>query len=218
MTETTETTNPGSGVDELVHAADSGARAPKGMAERVLFSLALGWSLFQLWYASPLPFVFGVFNLNFVEARSTHLTFALLLAFAAFPASAHSPRDRVPVIDWVLAILAASAAAYILVFQDALASRPGAPILTDIAIASVGMVLLLEATRRALGLPLAIVAIVFLGYGFAGPWMPAVIAHQGASLAKTMSHQWLSSEGVFGVALGVSTNFVFLFVLFGALL
>jgi TRAP transporter 4TM/12TM fusion protein len=218
MMETTETTNPGSGVDELVHAADSGARAPKGLAERVLFSLALGWSLFQLWYASPLPFVFGVFNLNFVEARSTHLTFALLLAFAAFPASAHSPRDRVPVMDWVLAILAASAAAYILVFQDALSSRPGAPILTDIAIASVGMVLLLEATRRALGLPLAIVAIVFLGYGFAGPWMPAVIAHQGASLAKTMSHQWLSSEGVFGVALGVSTNFVFLFVLFGALL
>jgi TRAP transporter 4TM/12TM fusion protein len=104
------------------------------------------------------------------------------------------------------------------VFQSALSERPGAPIAVDIAVGVVGMVMLLEAARRALGLPLVIVATVFLAYGFAGPWMPDIIAHKGASLSKTMSHQWLTSEGVFGVALGVSSNFVFLFVLFGALL
>jgi TRAP transporter 4TM/12TM fusion protein len=80
------------------------------------------------------------------------------------------------------------------------------------------MLLLLEATRRALGPPLMVVAAVFLLYTFGGPYMPDVIAHKGASLNKAMSHLWLTTEGVFGVALGVSTSFVFLFVLFGAML
>ena len=123
-----------------------------------------------------------------------------------------------PLYDWVLALVAASATAYVFVFQPALQSRPGAPIAQDIVVGVIGIVLLLEATRRAVGVPLVVIAVVFLAYGFLGPWMPAVIAHKGASLAKTVSHQWLTSEGVFGVALGVSTNFVFLFVLFGALL
>ncbi len=205
-------------MEEVVRTADTGARAPGGGAARLLFATALIWSLFQLWYASPLPFAWGVLNLNFSEARSLHLAFALFLAFAAFPAARSSPQDRVPASDWALGLIAASAAGYILVSQEALAERPGAPIAVDIAAGVVGMVMLLEAARRALGLPLVIVAAVFLFYGFAGPWMPDVIAHKGASLAKTMSHQWLTSEGVFGVALGVSSNFVFLFVLFGALL
>ena len=205
-------------MEEVVRTADTGARAPGGGAARILFATTLIWSLFQLWYASPLPFAWGVLNLNFSEARSLHLAFALFLAFAAFPAARSSPQDRVPASDWALGLIAASAAGYILVSQEALAERPGAPIAVDIVAGVVGMVMLLEAARRALGLPLVIVAAVFLFYGFAGPWMPDVIAHKGASLAKTMSHQWLTSEGVFGVALGVSSNFVFLFVLFGALL
>ena len=204
--------------EDLARASDSGARDPRGWAADILFAVALAWSLFQLWYASPLPFAFGAFNLNFTEARALHLTFALFLAFAAFPGSASGPRDRIPVLDWALAVAAALAAAYVLAFQSELETRPGAPITRDVAVAAVGMVLLLEAARRSLGLPLAVVAIVFLTYGFAGPWMPAVIAHGGTSLAKAMSHQWLTSEGVFGVALGVSTSFVFLFVLFGTLL
>lgn len=88
----------------------------------------------------------------------------------------------------------------------------------DLWVALGGLVLLLEATRRALGLPLTIVAAVFITYSLAGPYMPDVIAHKGVSLNKLASHQWLGTEGVFGVALGVSTSFVFLFVLFGALL
>ena len=212
------TSAPQSSAEDFVRAADSGARAPRGMPARILFTAALAWSLFQLWYASPLPFTVGVLNLNFVEARSLHLAFALFLAFASYPAVRSSPHDRVPAADWVLALIGASAAGYILVFQGELSERPGAPITRDIVVAVVGMVMLLEAARRALGLPLVVVAAVFLAYGFAGPWMPDVIAHKGASLNKAMSHQWLTSEGVFGVALGVSSSFVFLFVLFGALL
>ena len=88
----------------------------------------------------------------------------------------------------------------------------------DIATAVLGMLLLLEATRRVVGPPLAIIAMLMLGYAFAGPHMPDVIAHKGVSLSKAVSHYWLTTEGVFGVALGVSASYIFLFVLFGSLL
>ena len=150
--------------------------------------------------------------------RAIHLAFALFLAFTAFPASKLSPRDRIPAQDWLLALAGSMSAAYLYIFSNELAYRPGAPITMDLIAAGTGVLLLLEATRRALGPPLMIVALVFLTYAFAGPYMPEVISHKGASLNKALSHFWITSEGVFGVALGVSTNFVFLFVLFGAML
>jgi TRAP transporter 4TM/12TM fusion protein len=189
----------------------------------LLLGTALGWSLFQLWIASPLPFYdwpligsFGVFNDT--EARSIHLALAIFLSFLAYPAFGGSPRERIPAIDLVLALAGAFSAAYLFIFYVQLSSRPGAPILQDIVVACVGGVLLLEATRRALGPPLVVVALVFLIYTFAGPYMPEIIAHKGASLKQVVNHQWVTTEGVFGIALGVSTSFVFLFVLFGALL
>ncbi len=203
---------------EELTAADTGARHPAGPAGRLLFATALAWSLFQLWYASPLPFIFGVGVLNDTEARSIHLAFAMFLAFTAYPALRRSPRDHVPVTDWIFAIAGAFAAAYLFLFYDSIATRIGAPITQDYIVAIVGMVLLLEATRRALGPPLMVVAIVFLAYTFLGPWMPGIIAHKGNSLGEVVNHQWITTEGVFGVALGVSTSFVFLFVLFGSLL
>ncbi|MCE4937020.1 TRAP transporter permease [Aliivibrio fischeri] len=205
-------------VQEMVAQSDTGARSPQGLSGRILWFVPLCWSLFQLWYASPLPFIFDFGILNDTEARSIHLAFAIFLAFTAYPALKNSPRDRIPTIDWVLALLGSFAAAYIYIFYTELAGRSGAPTTFDIVAAVTGMILLLEATRRALGPPLMVVAAVFLLYTFAGPHMPDVIAHKGASLNKAMSHLWLTTEGVFGVALGVSTSFVFLFVLFGAML
>ena len=207
----------GPDIDEFLQT-ESGGRAATGPAAVILFVVPLLWSLFQLWIASPLPYMleFGVFNST--EARSIHLAFASFLAFAAFPMIRGKHGNHVPVYDWILALAAAFAASYLYVFYDQLATRPGAPITQDLVIALGGLVLLLEATRRALGLPLTIVAGVFIIYSLAGPWMPDVISHKGASLNKLASHQWLGTEGVFGVALGVSTSFVFLFVLFGALL
>lgn len=204
--------------EDLVAGAETGARQATGWAGSVLPAVALAWALFQLWHASPLPYLldFGVFNST--QARSIHLAFALFLAYIAFPARRRSPTDRIPWSDWLLGLAGAFAAAYILLFYEQLSARAGAPTTQDVIVAVVGMVLLLEATRRALGPPLMVVALVFLVYTFAGPYMPDVIAHRGASLGRAMSHQWLTTEGVFGVALGVSTSFVFLFVLFGGLL
>ena len=205
-------------LQEMVAQVDTGARHPEGIPGKILYGVPLTWSMFQLWYASPLPFLFGFGVFNNTEARAIHLAFALFLAFTAFPALASSPRRYVPMQDWVFAILGSLSAAYIYIFYTDLAGRSGAPTAFDLATAVCGMVLLLEATRRALGPPLMIVAMVFLTYTFAGPYMPDVIAHKGQSLHKVMSHQWLTTEGVFGIALGVSTSFVFLFVLFGAML
>jgi len=205
-------------IQELIAETEGGIRTPRGFSYRVLFIVPLIWSIFQIWYASPLPFAIGLGVFNDTEARSIHLAFALFLAFLAYPASKKSPRDTIPMLDWALALVGAFCAAYIFIFYEQLAERSGAPIFADMAAGIVGLVILLEATRRALGLPLTIVALVFLTYTYFGPYMPDVIAHKGQSLSKIVSHQWVTTEGVFGIALGVSTSFVFLFVLFGAML
>jgi len=203
---------------QLAADMEEGRRHPLGISNRILCGVAVAWSLFQLWHASPLPFALNIGVFNDSEVRSVHLAFALVLAFAAFPARKRSPRDRIPVTDLVLAFTGAAAALYLLVFRDALAARAGAPIVVDLVVGGAGLAVLLEATRRAVGPPLVIVALVFLGFSLAGPWMPEVLAHKGVSFSRLISHQWLGTEGVFGVAIGVSAGFVFLFVLFGALL
>ncbi len=210
----------GDGVDleDMVASSDTGARKPAGMPGKLLVSIAAAWSLFQLWIASPVPFVLGFGVFSATEARSIHLAFALFLAYMAYPALKRSPRDRVPIQDWVLAAAAAFCGAYMFMFYEQLSQRPGAPILQDVIIGIAGILLLLEATRRALGPPLMVVASVFLVYSLAGPWMPGILSHGGVSLYGLINHQWLTTQGVFGIALGVSTSFVFLFVLFGALL
>lgn len=203
--------------EELI-AQDVGARLPEGLMAHVIAGLALLWSLFQLWIASPLPFIFRVGVLNDTETRAIHLAFALLLAFLAYPAFKRSPRNRVPLVDIALGLVAAASAAYLYIFYQQLALRPGSLTTADLVTACIGIPLLLEATRRALGPPLAIIALVFLVYSLAGPYMPGFLAHRGVSFTALANHQWITTEGVFGIALGVSTSFVFLFVLFGALL
>ncbi len=206
-------------LEEMIAESDTGGRHPTNpISIKVLFLVPLAWTLFQLWIASPLPYIlnFGLFNGN--ETRSIHLAFAIFLAYTAFPTFRSSPRDYIPIQDWIAAFVAAFCAAYIYLFAAELADRPGSPTTLDLIVAVTGMALLLEATRRVLGPALMIVAGIILIYTFGGPYMPDVIAHKGASLSKAMSHFWLGSEGVFGVALSVSTDTVFLFVLFGALL
>ncbi|WMT91006.1 TRAP transporter permease [Pelagibacterium sp. H642] len=208
-----------SAATQLVAEADLGGRKPDGRFARWLLVLVpLAWSLFQLWYASPLPYSFGFGVFNASEARAIHLAFALVLVFSAYPAFKSSPRHTIPIQDWILALLGAACALYLFVFQDALAARPGLPTTLDVAVGVAGVVVLLEAARRSLGLALPIVAMVFLAYAFFGPYMPDLFAHRGASIPRAATQYWLTTEGVFGVALGVSTSFVFLFVLFGSLL
>lgn len=250
-------------LDALVASSDTGGRGSTGTVGKFLTVVALAWSLFQLWIASPIPFIVGWGVFNDTESRSIHLAFAIFLAFAAFPATRSkfqiglgitipvvlaylfmvsakdgtatwwiplvalvvigavvmgSPKDRVPSWEWGLAIIGAAAALYLFVYYRDIADRVGAPIMQDFVVAVIGIMLLLEATRRALGPALMIVASVFLIYTVLGPNMPSIIAHKGNSLSEIVNHQWITTEGVFGIALGVSTGFVFLFVLFGSLL
>ncbi|MHA1523318.1 MAG: TRAP transporter permease, partial [Alphaproteobacteria bacterium] len=218
----------GDELDDLVASSDTGGRAPDNARVALLIAgVALVWALFQVWIASPLPFTTGIGVFSSREARPIHLGFAIFLAFLVFPAFKNSPRRHVPMIDWALAIAGTACALYLFVFDTSLiksimgtrlADRPNNPNTLDILVAVAGMMFLLEATRRALGPPLMVVATVFIGYTFLGPFAPGILAWKGASFGAVAYHQWLSTEGVFGIALGVSTDLVFLFVLFGSLL
>ncbi len=206
-------------LEELVASTDQGARRPAGGVGKWLFALALAWSLFQLYIASPLPFFLGIWLIDDSQQRAIHLAFAFFLAFCAYPAMKGSPRARIPLGDWLLAGISAACALYILVFYVDVASRSGGirtPV--EVAVSVIGIICLLEITRRALGWPLVIVSCVFIVYAFAGPYMPDFISHRGVSLNRFVDHMWLTTEGIFGLPLGVSNSFIFLFVLFGALL
>jgi TRAP transporter 4TM/12TM fusion protein len=205
-------------LEQLVAESDLGGRRPPGVSASILSGVAIAWALFQLWYASPLAYSLGIGVFNDGEARAIHLSFALLLAFTAYPAFASSPRDRIPLFDWVLAFAGIACVLYLLVFYRELAQRPGLPTTADIVVSVLGVLILIEASRRAEGPWMPVFSLFFLAYVFTGPYLPGLMAHKGASIGRAASHFWLTSEGVFGVALGVSTNFIFLFVLFGALL
>ncbi len=215
-------------LEDLVASTDTGGRSPDNKNIALMMAgVALVWSIWQVWIASPLPYMIGTGVFSGREARPIHLGFGMFLAFLAYPAFSNSPRRRIPFADWILAIVGTFCALYLFIFDSSfmnsllgtrLSDRPGDPNMFDIVVATVGMIMLLEATRRALGPPLMVVAIVFLIYTFLGPYAPGFLAWKGASFGAVADHQWLSSEGVFGIALGVSTSLVFLFVLFGALL
>ena len=216
------------GLDDLVATTDTGGRNPSNRTiVKAMALLALIWSLFQVWISSPIPFELGVGVFSSKEARAIHLTFALILAFMAYPALKRSPRNFIPATDWLLIIFGAGCAFYYFaadllivdeIFGTRLSDRPNNPNAVDIAVFCIGIACLLEATRRTLGPPLAILGILFLLYTYFGEYFPGLLEWKGASFGAMAYHQWLSQSGVFGIALGVSTDLVFLFVLFGALL
>ncbi len=193
----------------------------------VIGAIAALWSLFQLWIASPFPFMFNVGIITDVPARGIHLAFALLLCFLMFPAARSLASARIPFYDLVLAFLGTGCALYLFLGWDGLVSRAGVLWTWDIMgfrfpfeaiLGSVGVLLLLEATRRSIGKPLVIVATVFLLYSYFGQSMPDIISHRGLSINRLIGYQWLGQEAIFGLPIDVSVSFVFLFVLFGALL
>ncbi|MDA9865352.1 TRAP transporter permease [bacterium] len=214
--------------DDMVAEADTGARNPtvKWQAQLIV-GTCIVWSLFQLYIASKLPGVLaqatgaGIFANIVAQARFVHLAFAIMLATLAFPLFKSSPRDRIPAYDWALMILGVAACLYLVVFRFQIADRPGLWSTTDITMSVIGMSVLLISVYRSLGLPLVIIASCFVLFAFFGgysEWARNITNYGGSSLSKTLGHYWMQTEGVFGVALGVSTSMIFLFVLFGALL
>ena len=205
-------------LQQLVQESDLGGRKPTGWLKTLVFATCIGWSLLQLWYASPLPFALRIFVLNDTEMRALHLALAVFLAYLVYPFGKRSSRAVVPLADGLMALVAGFCAAYLFIFYRDLATRPGQPTAADMTLSVLGVLLLIEATRRVVGPPMAIIASLMLVFAFAGPYMPDAVAHKGVSLHKAVTHFWLSTEGVFGVALGVSSSYIFLFVLFGGLL
>ena len=181
------------------------------------------WSVYQLWIASPLPFIFNFAIIGDVPARGIHLSFALLLCFLMYPLTRRWSERGLPPWDIAFALAGCIAALYLFFGWDGLVSRHGLlyvwnGIPVEAILGGVGILLLLDATRRAIGIPLVIVCAVFLVYSIFGQSMPDVISHKGLSLNRLIGYQWLTGEAIFGIPLSVSVSFVFLFVLFGALL
>lgn len=205
-------------------ATDTGGRNPTGWEAKLIFWVALIWALFQLYIASNVPFLiqetigFGVVTNS--NARLFHMSFGLFLAALAFPLFKSSPTDRIPWYDWLLAALGIISCLYIVWFRNEIAVRAGLPTTGDLVVSTVGMIILGISVYRVLGLPLVIVASVFVLYVFFGDarWLPEAMQWKGASYGKAMWHYWMQNEGVFGVALGVSASLIFLFVLFGSIL
>jgi TRAP transporter 4TM/12TM fusion protein len=196
-----------------------------GFHLKIVATIAIIWSLFQLWYASPFPFIFNIGMFKGLPARAIHLGFALTLAFLIFPSS---KGKKISILDIVISIVGAFCCLYIYFFYDQLVDRGGVllsvvlgesfKLPVELIIGSCGIIILLEATRRAIGLPLVIIAICFLSFSYFGRYAPDIISHGGLSLNRLVGFQWLDQEAIFGIPIGVSVDFIFLFVLFGALL
>ena len=202
----------------------SPTRNLSGLHLKIVFGIAILWTLFQLWYASPFPFWFNFGMFKGLPARAIHLGFALTLTFLIFPIARGK---KISLIDIFISLVAAFCCLYIYIFYDDLVNRGGILLVKEIfgfkvpvelIIGAIGITILLEATRRAIGLPLVIIAICFLLFSYFGKYAPDIISHGGLSLKRLVGFQWFDQEAIFGIPIGVSVDFIFLFVLFGALL
>ncbi len=219
--------------EAIAAEAETGGRNPLNAIAWLISGLALFWSFFQLYIA--------YWPMNSIIARSIHLTFAITLVFLSFPGrkedakqgwmsamaiqifpgfmrQQRSTRVVIPWYDYVLTVVAGLSAIYMAWDYEGIIERSGLPIFRDVVIGSILICCLLEAARRALGPALPFLAMMFLLYSFIGPWMPPFLAHPGVPLEFVVDHMYLSDSGIWGVPIGVSTSFVFLFVLFGSFL
>lgn len=190
---------------------ESDYRKLKGFAGRFVWALAIAFSVFQIYTAA-----FGV--LDAMIQRSIHLGFGLALIFLLYPTRKSWSRERLHWFDIALAVLGAAAPAYIIISYRELVLRAGTVTGPDMIVGVIGILLVLEAARRIVGLPMVTVALVFLAYAFLGPYIPGDLAHSGVSVSKLVAHMFYTTEGIFGIPLMVSSTFIFLFILFGAFL
>lgn len=150
--------------------------------------------------------------------RATHLAFVQLLAFLLFPPTKNSPRNTLPWYDVVLGLIGAACWLYIVVNFDSLVRRSGNNTPLDVAVGIVGILVLFESCRRIVGLPIMIIAGSFIVFAFAGKYLPGFLHHRGYSLQRVVCHLFYNTEGIMGTPIGACSTFIFLFILFGALL
>ncbi len=194
--------------------SESSVRRPVGFIAVLISIIAISMSLFQFYTGG-----FGLWLA--LKQRALHLAFALALIFLLYPSTKKgidSDKDKVPFFDIILAAIGAATSLYLIIYYKELVFRAGLPSTIDLIMGGITILLVLEATRRAIGPELPIVVIVFLLYAYFGPYMPGYFAHRGYSLERIIEHLYMQTEGIYGIPLGVSSSFVFLFILFGAVL
>ncbi len=198
--------------EKVLEKADAEARFRKygGRWAVAVTVIAVAMSIFHL-YTS------GFGTLMAMKQRSVHLAFLVLLTFLLYPGSKRAPRNRPSVVDWIWIILSVSSSLYIFFTFEAFSMR-GTAIPLDITMGAILIVCVLEATRRSVGKELMILALLFLAYGYWGEYIPGVLGHTGFTYKRIVYQLFLSSEGIFGISLGVSATYIFLFILFGAFL
>ncbi|WP_230204202.1 TRAP transporter permease [Peptoniphilus phoceensis] len=201
-------------VDELMEQYDletSKLRKLTGKVALFITIVAILMSAFHLYTAWQ-----G--TLLAMKQRSLHLIFAFTLGFALYPGFKKSSKDKIDIMDWVLMILSIGVWGYIFFNVEAIALKGGQMSTTDMILGVLAVLLTLEVTRRVVGPELPIVTIVFLLFAYFGRHLPGVFAHRGFNITRIVSHMYMTTEGIMGTPLGVSSTFVFMFILFGSFL
>src|SRR4030042_2266936 len=197
---------------ELLEKIEVKKRDPQGWLEKFLTCLAIAASAYHLGYAYFHPFFA-------LDHRVIHLAFMSSLLFLLFPASKkHSPWGRPSILDFLLVILSVGLCVWIFSESHNILQRAGSYQPVDVFMGSILILLVLEAGRRSVGGSIPLIAIVFLFYAFLGPYLPDILAHKGYSIKRISTYIALSTDGIFSIPLGVSAQFIFLFILYGAML
>ena len=187
-------------------------RSFTGRPALIIKSIALAAALYHLYYAYWHPFFA-------LDHRALHWLFMSILVFALYPFSKkRSPKDRTTIIDGIFLVLTAGICIWIFIYSTPILYRAGSFETIDVIMGSILLVMVLEAARRTVGIAVPLIATIFLCYALFGPYLPDAIAHRGYSIKRISTYISLSTDGIFGLPMGVSANFILLFILYGALL
>lgn len=189
---------------------ESTHRNLSGFAGKVVFVICIVLSLFQILN------IFNIFRIDAHQTRAVHLAFILLLVYLLYPVSKKSNRTKISIIDLILGLFSFCCMFYIIIFYKQLVMRAGITYTADLIIGGIAILLILEAARRIIGLPMVIIAIIFILYAFFGESMPNLIAHRNVTVKQLVNHLFFTTEGIFGIPVGVSSTFLFMFLLFAA--
>jgi TRAP transporter 4TM/12TM fusion protein len=188
---------------------ESTARKLKGFQHWIVYVIAVGFSCFQVYTAA-----FGLLPAQL--QRSIHLAFAFVLVYLLFPFRTSKYSDRLKWHNYLIAAFAGLVGLYITLNYTRIMEAGGDYSTIDYIFAGLGVLITLEAARRVVGLPIVCIAGAFLIYAYFGPYFPGFLTHRGYSLRRIASHMYLTTEGIMGIPLWVSSTFIYLFVLFGA--
>ena len=190
---------------------ESNKRSMTGMWDYIIKGICIVFAIFQLYTAT-----FGVLDAHL--QRAVHLAFGFVLIFLLYPARASWSRKSMHPLDILFAVVSATSALYIVVNYQELVLRAGMNNETDFIVGLVGTFMVFEAARRVVGWPMITVAFFFMVYAFFGPYIPGILAHRGVGVQEMFDHLFFTTEGIFGTPMGVSSTFIYLFILFGAYL